>query len=217
MSKCLLLIILLQCGACSAPREWRYLPRSIDDQHSIYVVSHGWHTGLILKANDVAQPLNFIQSALGAAEFYEFGWGDKGFYQAEQINLSLVLQAIFWSSASVVHVVSFNADPSVYFPTSKVLELKLSAEGLTRLVNFVAQTFKRGDSGTEITIGPGIYGHSLFFASEQAYNLMHTCNTWVAEALAQAGAPMTTGKTITATGVMVQVKNAAREYQCCEQ
>lgn len=177
------------------------------------MVSHGWHTGIVLSTNDLGAPLSFIDQQLGASEYYEFGWGDKGFYQAKEITTLLVLKAILWPTDSVMHVVSFDSSPAYYFSQSEVIALQISSKGLARLQTFVAASFKRNSRDELLQIGPGIYGNSLFFESDTPYHLLYTCNTWVADAIALTGAPVSSFLTLRARSVMSQVKSAVQKYQ----
>jgi len=79
--------------------------------HPVFVVSHGWHVGLILSASEVNQAVPDPLSRFGNAAFYEIGRGDKGFYQAQDITIGLTLQAMFWSKGAVLHVVAIDDIP----------------------------------------------------------------------------------------------------------
>lgn len=43
-----------------------------------------------------------LEKRFGSVPFLEFGWGDKGFYQAETISAGLALQAMFWPTDAVM-------------------------------------------------------------------------------------------------------------------
>lgn len=207
--------MILVCLGCSSMTEWQNLPTSATDQHTLYVVSHGWHTGIVLNGNDLGESLLPIEKQFGKHHYYEIGWGDKGFYQAKEITISLILDAVFLPTESVMHVVAFNATPASYFTQSEVVPLIISSKGLLNLQKFLAASFSRNDQGEILQIGSGIYGNSLFFNSDTPYHLMHTCNTWVAEALAVTGAPVSGFLTLRARSVISQVKSAAQKQRCC--
>lgn len=210
-------MIILVCLGCSSIAEWQNLPTSATDQHTLYVVSHGWHTAIVLNAKDLGEPLRSIEKQFGESNYYEFGWGDKGFYQAKEITISLILDAVFLPTESVVHLAAFNAMPTHYFSQSEVVPLTVSSKGLQNLQKFIANSFSPNNQDEIFPIGPGIYGNSLFFNSDTPYHLMHTCNTWVAEALAVTGAPVSSFLTLRARSVISQVKSAARKQRCCSE
>ncbi|MCV5148187.1 DUF2459 domain-containing protein, partial [Escherichia coli] len=67
----------------------------------MYIVSHGWHTGIVVPAANVNRVLPQLDARFAQPKWYEIGWGDKGFYQAQEITSSLTLQAMFWSTGAV--------------------------------------------------------------------------------------------------------------------
>ncbi|MDW3350888.1 DUF2459 domain-containing protein, partial [Escherichia coli] len=76
-------------------------------------------------------------------KWYEIGWGDKGFYQAQEITSRLTLQAMFWSTGAVMHVVAFSAPPERYFPGSEVKPLTINNGQLATLMLFISRSFSR--------------------------------------------------------------------------
>ena len=218
MRAILVLVLFASCVAGCTPKIWRYLPEngpeSIRDEHKIYVVNHGWHTGVIVSGQALNHQLTFLKREFSGARYYEIGWGDKGFYQANEITFSLVMKAIFWPSESVMHVVAMPTAPRVFFPDSEIVELSISTEGMTHLLAFVSGSFKRDHAGKVSRGGSGLYGVSAFYEGEGAYYMTNTCNSWVAKALDQAGVPIRTVFTLTADSVISQARNAAKK--CCK-
>jgi uncharacterized protein (TIGR02117 family) len=147
--------------------------------NQIYVVSHGWHTGFIIPAADVQSRLPEIKERFSKAQYIEFGWGDKGFYQAKEITTSLALRAILWPTKSVLHVVGI--------PNSDVKELFLSSEEMTRLIQFISESFARDKTESLLPTKLGIYGNSQFYKGVGNYYLMNTCNKWTAKGLKSVG------------------------------
>ena len=135
----------------------------------------------------------------------EFGWGDEGFYQAETVTVGLALQAIFWPSDTVMHVVAVPRDPVRYFPDSQVQVMALSAEGLGAMLGFMRDSFARDAQGRVLPLGPGLYGQSRFFRARGSYWALNTCNVWTAEALHASGYPIRVFGALTAESVMEQL------------
>ena len=82
------MLLLVIFTGCVGSHSWQALPESSEDERTIYVVSHGWHTGLILPYESLSA-LPDLEKVLGESTYYEFGWGDADFYQAEEV-LSLI-------------------------------------------------------------------------------------------------------------------------------
>ena len=70
------------------------------------MVSHGWHAGLIVPASELNQLVPELGLRFGNVPYYELGWGDKGFYQSQEITTGLTLQGMFWSEGAVMHLVA---------------------------------------------------------------------------------------------------------------
>ena len=145
----LLLVIFTGCAGC---HSWQALPDSSEDERTIFVVSHGWHTGLILPYESLSA-LPDLEKVLGESTFFEFGWGDADFYQAEEVTSGITLKAILWPTESVLHVVSIREDPRVRFRNSDVVEVRLSRQGLARLVDFVSSSFYRTSDAQLVPLG----------------------------------------------------------------
>ena len=172
---------------------------------SIYVVSHGWHTGIALARADVS-PARWPESAhFAQAAYVEAGWGDRDFYMAPGFNAWYGFKALFWPTASVVHVAAFNAPPAREFPASEVIELRVTRQGLDGLVGYIGASFQRRERGAAAPRGRGQYGlASAFYPSDESFHLFKTCNVWTARALRAAGIPIDSG--LSTESIMSQVR-----------
>ncbi len=168
----------------------------------VYVVNHGWHTGLVLPAGKVQSLIPALKKRFGDVSHIEFGWGDKGFYQANEITTELALRAMFWSSGSVIHAVAVPGRPDQYFRNSQVRTLCLDGAGHASLLAFVVSSFDRGATGEVVELKNGLYGDSQFYAGRGSYHLMNTCNKWTAKALQSAGLDLSPTFMLTASSVM---------------
>lgn len=175
-------------------------------RNKIYVASHGWHTGLVIPTKDIAHDLPSLRKRFGDTKYLEFGWGDKGFYQAEKVTIRLALKALFWLNDSLMHVVAVPRSPHEYFSKSEVVELCLSNQEYRSLKQFVARSFQRNPSGQLIELRKGIYGNSQFYAAVDNYHAMNTCNKWTAKALKSAGMNISTTFKLTSGSVMRYIK-----------
>jgi len=210
----LLAIYVITLTGCSALMEWENLPLNIKDEMTIFVVNHGWHTGIVIKGDELGNELSFLEEGFGKSEYYELGWGDKGFYEAKEITSLITMNAIFWPTESVLHVVSLPMSPLKYFAQSEIITMNISKDGFSKLREAVSDSFRR-DNGRAIQTGQGIYGKSLFYKGKGSYYFANTCNTWTAKMLNIAGAPIDALFTFTARSVMRQSEQAVSKYTCC--
>src|SRR5436190_866027 len=74
----------------------------------VYLVSHGWHVGLVLRRDDLAAVNPTPALPVPATEHVEIGWGDGDFYPAQHGTVSLALRAAFCSRFSVMQVAGFD-------------------------------------------------------------------------------------------------------------
>ena len=161
-------------------------PRSI----RVFVVSHGWHAGLVIPSERMEAAIPDLKERFGVRKppYYEIGWGDKGFYQAPQITSGLTLQAMFWSTGAILHVVAVPLpDPREYFDQSRVVETCLTENEATSLTTFIAGSFARDPEDRVERLGRGLYGDSEFYDAVGRYFILNTCNKWTAKGLRSAG------------------------------
>jgi uncharacterized protein (TIGR02117 family) len=171
---------------------------------SIYVVNHGWHTGIVVQRDDIPDDVWPEHHDFPQATYIEVGWGDQDFYQAPKATLGLAFKAVFQTTPSVLYITGFTMPATFYFPDSDVIEVLLSQQGFERLCAFMHETYKRDERGETLPLGHGSYGTSQFYQAKGTYHLFNTCNSWTAKALRAAGCPITPSQAITAENVMHQ-------------
>lgn len=206
-----LLAILAACGACAAPLLKNSPPPGEGSPAiAIYLVSHGWHTGIVVKRADIPEGLWLERRDFPQAEYLEVGWGDREFYRSADPGLWVTLKAAFWPTASVLHVVGFRGPSAEYFRGSEVIELALPRAGFERLVRYVHDAHAR-DGARAAPLGPGLYGDSRFYPARETFHLFRTCNVWTARALRAAGVPVRDA--ITMEGLMSQARGLGTVIQ----
>ena len=154
---------------------------------SVYVATQGWHTGFIVPTAELKSDMSFLAQRFGAVEYLEFGWGDKAYYQARENSTWLAIQALFWPTETVMHVVAVPMHPPMYFPESKVIEIKLSANEFQSLRTYIRQSFYSDEQGQVIVLKKGLYGDSQFYQGQGKFYMQNTCNKWMAKGLKSAG------------------------------
>lgn len=202
----LLLLLLTACASRSSPAPGGAEP--CPEGLPLQVISHGWHTGLAFAAAPLNERLPALAARFPQADFYEIGWGDAGFYQADEIGAGLALQAMFWSSGSVMHVVGLKRHPAQRFAASEVHTLPLTPAQFSRLLDFIQARFAVNEAQQLQPLGPGLYDDSQFYRANGRYHLFYTCNSWTAEALQHAGLELGVGPFLRAEGVMAALPAA---------
>ncbi len=157
---------------------------------SLLVVNHGYHSGLILTRQTLethASPMGRIWLAdFPDADWFEFGWGDQGFYSGvptwSDLSIGVAARALLIPSPSVMHIATEAGDPKQVFSRSDLLELRLSDQAMALLVTSI----EAGAASNKAT-GPGLYLNSLFYPGQGSYTAFNTCNSWVSQRLRAAG------------------------------
>ena len=181
-------------------------PTTVGATTTIFIASNGFHSSVVLARADVA-PGRIPEAAdFPEARFLEFGWGDAEYYPAKDPGIGLALSAALTPTPSVVHMAGLAMEPARRYPKAEVIALKLDAQDLGRLVDFIHATFERHGGERAAATGPGLYASSRFYPAVGRFHLFNTCNTWTARALAAAGFAVTEAGTATAEDLMEQVR-----------
>ncbi len=156
---------------------------------TVHVVSHGWHTGVILNMDAVHDSLKPAHPIFHEHRYLEFGWGDRAFYENPDpdIDYWLAFKAAVIPTESVMHVVGFNQPADEYFSRSDRVILKISEQHFLELYRFIHSAFARDSLNQIIPRGKGLYGNSRFFSGQAKYYFPYTCNVWTAQVLKSGG------------------------------
>jgi len=207
------IFMLIACCACAVPVKDLFPPGDNASTKTVYLVSHGWHAGIVLRRADIPadrwpENVNFPY-----AEFLEVGWGDKQYYQTPDAHFGITLRAALWPTSSVLHIVGFSGAVTAYYSSSEIIEIKLGEPGFELLSRYIAASFARDESGQALPLGGGLYGNSRFYLSRESYHLFNTCNVWTARALHAAGVPITPSFSITVEQLMAQAQTFGEVVQ----
>jgi uncharacterized protein (TIGR02117 family) len=168
----------------------------------VFVVSHGYHAGIVLPRVTLAEEafrrgyaaLIAVSTRFAAFPFLEMGWGDEGFYRSvptiASLTVPMAARALFLpGNRSVVHVVGLSYPPRAAFPAADIIALDLSAKGFDRTLGRIDATFAPTAGVPADDAGPGLYGPSRFYRARGTFNIFHVCNHWLADLLDAAGVP----------------------------
>ncbi|MCW8934326.1 MAG: TIGR02117 family protein [Gammaproteobacteria bacterium] len=205
----LLIVILSLLIACSSkPYAVKHPDMPVAAGHEkIYIVSHGWHTGFVVPAKKIQNQLPELRKRFGDILYIEFGWGDKDFYQAEEVTTGITLKAVLWPTESVIHAVALPEKPDRYFANSMVETLCLSGKEYSSLLRFISESFYKDEHGEILKYESGIYGNSQFYKGVGNFYLMNTCNKWTAKGLKSAGMDISPTFKLTAGSIMDYLKH----------
>lgn len=177
--------------ACASTPNNLFPPGPNEASRTIYLVSHGWHAGIVVKRADIPAGFWPEHNEFPGAEYLEVGWGDKDYYMTPKSGLWITLKAGLLPTASVLHVVGFDIPVTRYFPHSEVIRIDLSEAGLERLLRHIENNYARDENAVSRSLGPSLYGDGQFYLSRETYHVFNTCNVWTARALREAGCPIT--------------------------
>jgi uncharacterized protein (TIGR02117 family) len=167
---------------------------------TVFVVSHGYHAGIVLGRGALAEEasrrghaaLIAVSERFIAYPFLEIGWGDEGFYRSvptlSALTIPMAARALFHpGNPSVLHVVGVAYPPRDAFPSADIIALDLSPEGFGRMLAQIEKTFASDGGIAADDLGPGLYGPSRFYRATGTFNIFHVCNHWLVDLLAAAG------------------------------
>jgi len=207
----ILLLCFLSLAACATSTNELHMGNDMHSAKTIYLVSHGWHAGIVVQRVDIPDNLwpetkNFVN-----AKYIEVGWGDQEYYQTPEAHLGIGIKAILWPTNSVLHIAGFNQPVASYFPLSEVIVVQISVTGFERMIRYIAAShYKNTNELAAQPIAKGLYGNSQFYSSNETYHIFNTCNVWTAKALQAAGCSTHPVVTVTAERLFSQVRSFAK-------
>jgi uncharacterized protein (TIGR02117 family) len=167
----------------------------------VFVVSHGYHAGIVLPRGSLADAasrrgdaaLIAVATRFAVFPFLEIGWGNEEFYRSvptiASVTIPMAARALFLpGNPSVLHGLS--SSPRAAFPLADIIALDVSPEGFERMLARIDATFAPTGTGAPVDdAGAGLYGPSLFYRAHGTFNILHVCNHWLADLLDAAGVP----------------------------
>ncbi len=210
-----LIVLISACVACATQAQDVDLfpPAKNALTRSIYLVNQGWHAGIIVKRADIPDGVWSEHKDLPDSDYLELGWGDRDFYQDAKPNFWVTLKAALWPTESVLHIATFNGSVTNYFANREIIKIELSETGFEKLCRYFSKSYARDDAGKPISLGPGLYGVSRFYLSQETYHMFKTCNVWTAQALRSAGVPITSELTIKVESLMSEARTLGTVVQ----
>ena len=180
-------LALLFITAC-IPTKWSTKPLNTPSDSLVrcYVVSHGYHTSVVIPAKSPVHDWRDKFPGIPQSAFFEIAWGDEDFYQKNNWLLFYGIKAVCWPTGSVMHVVGLDRRPRKYFYTSKVFPIKVPFDKFREMRAYIEASFRKSEVGDYHHLGSGLYGESGFYESGKLYHGLYNCNNWVVSVLRRA-------------------------------
>ncbi len=157
-----------------------------DSVQRIYVVKHGWHTGIIIKRSAVDSLLPALTQMFPEAHYLDISWGDKKYFMAPDDNIWLGIRAALFPTKSVIRVLPFSEHLKNHFSQDHIQAIQLTNKQLESMTQFFKNELVVTREGKLVQASQSRH----FFMSSRKYWGLRTCNTWIAKALKRAGFPI---------------------------
>jgi uncharacterized protein (TIGR02117 family) len=176
-----ILIFLLFASNCQAePLQ--------NDSVSVYLVKLGWHTGMVIRTQDIDSSYLPEKRLFSQFKYVDIGWGDDEFYRTPGFDIGLAIKALFYPTVSTLRVEGFNFDIMKYVDYSDVgYIIKLDRKSFNSLTRYVSSTFFINNSSNVELLESRYNGHISFYRANGKYTVFNTCNTWVSKGFKNAG------------------------------
>jgi len=160
----------------------------VEEFQKIYVVNHGWFTGIVMASAQSAEALGWSFDEPHNFPWIEVAWGDRKFYLADKPGWFSALRASLFSKGPVLHVAGFAEDPKKFFEAYQVVEVTVDRAGFDNLLRGIVETVATDQDGVRLeVVEPSLYGIGHMYAATGKFSLLSTWNTWTARMLARAG------------------------------
>jgi uncharacterized protein (TIGR02117 family) len=183
-------------GACAGP-----VVPTRSGGATVYVIERDWHTDIGVAVDQVDGQLTPFEARFPGVRFLTFGFGERQFLMDRKTDYLTMVGALL-PSRSALLVTALRATPEAAFGARNVVALRLSQSDLERIVAAIRQSFESSATAAVTELGEGPYSGSVFFAGQQTYSGLYTCNTWTADTLRAGGLQMPAGGVLFSGQVM---------------
>ncbi len=187
----LIVLVAVAAGCASPAPPW---PTPIKGD-AVYVVAEGWHVEIGLPVAELKGPLATYRGVFPGAGAIMFGYGKRSFMTGNMVDRVSGYLVGLIPGQSTIEASGVTTTPADAFGPSVTTTLALPPGGAQALSNFIWNDLEKDKAGGPRLIDVHVDRDSLLYAANSQYDIDHTCNTWVVDALAAAGLP------ISSTGV----------------
>jgi uncharacterized protein (TIGR02117 family) len=163
--------------------------------YELFLLSNGVHTDIVVPAKtDLIDwtslvPYTHTKGKNSTLTHLGMGWGDKGFYLETptwaDLKFSVAFKAATGLSTTAIHA-TYLRRPTINDSCSRVM---VSKQQYQRIIDYILQSLQKKADGKPILIPTNaVYGNDdAFYEAYGSYSMLHTCNTWVNNALKKSG------------------------------
>jgi len=191
-------VLFLLCG-CAAPVQGLWPPPEGAPTHTIVVSLDTWHAMIAITLDERVTALD--QKSV----YEEWGYAEREWYLEGRQGITGALRALFRPSPGVVEIglheqVWAARTPQ---PPAETFVFRLSEAGHLRLRRHLLSTI--GAPNPVLVID-----RVKFYPSKRPYHLFHQCHQYAAEALREAGLPLSAWWAFNRMSFALQLRRAAR-------
>lgn len=202
-------------AGCTAPPLAPALPAPTGNA-IIYVVGRDWHTDIGLPVDEIAtSPLATLEQDFPGVRVLVFGFGERNYLMARDVGSGDMLSALFPSKSAIL-MTALRAPPQEAFGAQQVVTLHVTQQSVDRIAARIWQTLEKQQDGSVQRLADGPYPGSVFYGGTETYDAFHTCNTWTALILRDAGLPVNPNGVLFVDQIMDQARRIATMQAAAE-
>ena len=150
-----------------------------------WVVDYGWHTEIIVPADQIEGSLAAIRAMYPDVPVLSFGFGKQSFFTLDNPgSADLIAGAI--PGAGAIRIIKLASEP-VQGGQGHLLRVALTTAEWERLSEFLWNAMAHAPGRQPIRVTTPTPTNGDFFVAAHGYSLAYTCNTWTVDGLGQAG------------------------------
>lgn len=148
---------------------------------TIFLNTNGIHLDIIIPVSEIDEEL-IRGLKIKDEKYLSFGWGDENFYLNtptwNDLTFKNAFNAMFLNSNTLIHLTKYSKK------TSEWTIVNLNEKQLSKLNNYILNTFKLDDNGNKIILeNKGYTFNDDFYKAKGSYSIIKTCNSWANSAL----------------------------------
>ncbi len=175
------------------------------DTIPLTVIKHDWHSSIAIPLAAIQPPLTQAVHAKPGDDTLVIGFGARVWMGQPGRGLSDAIDALS-GSPGAVQITAEQGLPYPGDPITETVVLQVSPQAITALADFAFQAIAKQPDGHVAPYAEPVPGN-CYYDSSVHYGMLHNSNSWIAEALHQAGLPISPDNIVRASAVI----SAARE------